>query len=592
MEINKIKEITIYIMLIITNVLSFNINELSQTKQWQRLLHVKNGESEIDDPTFFFAKNGKTDPKAELQATIKQLILDKSDDENSTQCYYPSRSAWILKNIPELKEQVFQPACDALHKELKTLDAKYITVILASAHINSPASAFGHTFLRIDNNPKTPLLSYSVNYAAMTSEDNGLIYAYQGIFGGYQGRYSVAHYYEKLKSYSDLEQRDIWEYRLNLSKEEIEKMVRHIFEVRHFYADYFFLAENCSYNLLWLIEVAKDEVELTSQFNHKAIPIDTVRAIIDANLVAQTTYRPSKRKKILALSEPIKNNPTALSFAKSKEHNLSLIAALTKKEKIASLELATALLQIDYAENEIEKKEYLPKFLRLLKARSKLGKIKREKIAEPTSPSLSHKTAKATISASSQEHIKANIKVAYHDIYDNDSGFVPGSYINFINTSLVYEDKKVKLDRLDLLDIKSYALQDAIFKPISWQVSLGGKRIFNNELNVYLQAGGGFTFGNEEFYGYTTLTPTIYYKEHDDYSISANAGVLYNPSASFKLGLMASKEWFDKEREIKRIEPFITYSLDQENAINLKYEYEEMNELREEEFMVSWFWYF
>jgi len=592
MKKNKTEQIILFTLLFSSLSFSFNLEELSQTKQWHRLLHFKNGESEIDDPKFFFSKNGKANPKAELQATIEKLITDKSDDENSTRCYYPARSHWVLEKLPELKTKAYQPECKALNKELETLGAKYITVILASAHINSPASAFGHTFLRIDNNPKTPLLSYSVNYAAMTSEDNGIIYAYQGIFGGYQGRYSVAHYYEKLKSYSDLEQRDIWEYRLNLSKEEIEKMVRHIFEIRHFYADYFFLAENCSYNLLWLIEVAKDNVELTKLFNHKAIPIDTVRAIIDADLVAKTTYRPSKRKKILALSEPIQNNSQALSFAKSKEHNLSKIETLPRKEKIASLELATALLQIDYAENEIEKKEYLPKFLKLLKARSKLGKVETKKIERPISPSESHKTAKATLLGSTEKRIKANIKVAYHDIYDNDSGFVPGSYINFIDTSFVYEDKQLKLDELNLLDIKSYALQDAIFKPISWQVSLGGKRIFNNELNAYITAGMGLTLGNETFYGYTTLTPTIYYKDHDDYSISTNAGLFYNPSASWKFGLTASHEWFDKERTIDSIEPFITYSLDQEHAINVKYEYEEMNNLKEDDVMLSWFWYF
>jgi hypothetical protein len=263
--------------------LSIQINQLSNTKQWHRLLHFKNAESEIDDETFFFADDGKFNPKAKLQASIEKLISDKSDDKNSTLCRYPSRSRWILKKIPELQEKIKIPQCKRLNNELKKLGAKHVTLIFASAHINSPASAFGHTFLRIDNNPNTPLLSYAVNYAAQTKEDNGFIYAYQGLFGGYKGRYSITPYYKKLKEYSDLEQRDVWEYTLDLSQKEIERLVLHIFEVRHFYADYFFLAENCSYNLLWLLEVAKEDVNLVNQFSVKAIPIDTIRAIVSEN---------------------------------------------------------------------------------------------------------------------------------------------------------------------------------------------------------------------------------------------------------------------------------------------------------------------
>ena len=571
---------------------SKKINQLSSTSQWHRLLHFKNGQSEIDDKDFFFAHNGKFNPQAELKASIEKLITDKSDDINSTLCRYPSRSTWILEQIPELKKQIKEPKCTALKKELKDLGAKHVTLILASAHINSPASAFGHTFLRIDNNPNTPLLSYAVNYAAQTIEDNGFVYAYQGLFGGYKGRYSIDPYYKKLKEYSDLEQRDVWEYTLELNPKEIKRLVLHIFEIRHFYADYFFLAENCSYNLLWLLEVAKNDVQLINQFNHKAIPIDTLRAIVSENLVKNTTYRPSKRKKILHISENIKNNNVALNFAKSNDYNISKIETLSKKEKIASLELATALLRIKLSEQKINKKEYLPKFLNILKSRSKLGTLPQEKLKEPLSVLEGHYSTKASFSYGTDNNFEARAKVAYHDIYDNDQGFISGAYINFIDTAIEYKDHKLSLTEINLLDIRSYAIQDSIFKPISWQVSLGGKRIFNNKLNSYLQAGGGITLGNEKLYGYTTITPTLYYKDQEEHSISLNTGLIYNPSSSLKIGVLSSNEWFDKSREILEVEPFITYSIDQESALNLRYEYKEMEDVREEDFLVSWFWYF
>ncbi len=568
------------------------LSKLSQNPQWHRLLHFKNRESEIDDKRFFFAKNGKIDPKAELKASIKKLISDKSDDENSTLCYYPSRSRWILKQLPSLKREIYIPKCEKLKRELKELGAKEVSLILVSSHINSPASAFGHTFLRIDSNPETPLISYAVNYAAQTREENGFIYAYKGLFGGYQGRYSIDPYYKKLKEYSDLEQRDIWEYRLKLTQEEIDRLVLHIFEIRHFYADYFFLSENCSYNILWLIDIAKEDSSLINSFNFKAIPIDTLRAVISKDLIKDTIYRPSQRKKILAIGKSIKNNRVALEFAKSREYNLSEIEDLNREEKIASLELATSLLKIRRSDKEIDRKEYLKYFLKLLKARSKLGKIEREEIPQPPAPENGHLSAKSSISYSSGDSIKIEGKVSYHDIYDNDYGYIAGGYISFFDTKVEYKDRKLKLDKIDFLKIKSYALQDFLFKPISWEVSTGGKRIFNNELNSYLKAGGGVTLGDNRLYGYTTITPTIYYRKNEKESIAINSGLLYNPSKYLKIGVLASDEWFKNDREIIEIEPFITYSFDQKSALNLRYNYKDIDGLKEREATLSWFWYY
>jgi len=574
------------------NNFSDKISTLSSDKEWHNILHFRDGESEIDDERFFFAKEGKQNPQAELKASIEKLISDKSDDENSTFCYYPSRSTWILEKLPELKKEIKIPQCIALQKEKKVLGAKYVTLVLASAHINSPASAFGHTFLRIDNNPHTPLLSYAVNYAAQTTETNGFIYAYQGLFGGYKGQYSIEPYYKKLKEYSDLEQRDVWEYKLNLTPEEIERILNHIFEIRHFYADYLFLAENCSYNLLWLIEVAKPNSHLIEQFNHKAIPIDTIRAILSANLVQTTIYRASKRKNILALSRPIENNSVALAFAQSDDYELSSIKNLTKKEKIAALSLATELLKIKRSHNKISNKDYLAHFLRILKERSKLGKRTKAKQIKPSAPQEGHLSTKTSFSYLNNQSISLRTKVAYHDIYDNENGYISGAYINFLDTAIEYKDNKLKLEELNILEIKSYAIQDSIFKPISWEVALGAKRIFNNELNSYVTAGAGITLGSNKLFVYATLTPTLYYRKQTQESIATNIGVLYNPSSHLKFGLLGKNEWFNQNREIKEIEPFFTYSFSQEAALNFNYKYTDRDGVKEKESSLSLFWYF
>ncbi len=158
--------------------------------------------------------------------------------------------------------------------------------------MNNPSSMFGHTLLRFDRagqDEKTRLLSYAVNYGAVTGNDNGLLFAVYGLTGGYPGTYSVMPYYQLVRQYTDFENRDIWEYQLNLTPAEVRRLLEHLWELREQYADYYFFDENCSYQLLFLLDVARPGLRLADRFPVYAIPVDTVRAVVrqDDLLVAR-----------------------------------------------------------------------------------------------------------------------------------------------------------------------------------------------------------------------------------------------------------------------------------------------------------------
>jgi hypothetical protein len=63
------------------------------------------------------------------------------------------------------------------------MDPQSVTLVFSSAHINSPASMFGYTFLRIDSSYESKMLSYAVNYAAGADPDkeNGMVFAVKGL---------------------------------------------------------------------------------------------------------------------------------------------------------------------------------------------------------------------------------------------------------------------------------------------------------------------------------------------------------------------------------------------------------------------------
>ena len=143
---------------------------------------------------------------------------------------------------------------------------------------------FGHTLLRIDRpnqDERTRLISYAVNFAADTGPDQGLAFAVLGLTGGYRGYFSMRPYYEMVKMYSDIENRDIWEYQLNFNRQEIDLMIEHLWELEDQYADYYFFSTNCSYALLSLLDVARPGLRLTEEFPVYALPVDTVRAVVE-----------------------------------------------------------------------------------------------------------------------------------------------------------------------------------------------------------------------------------------------------------------------------------------------------------------------
>lgn len=278
---------------------------LSEQRYWHLLLHMDNGVSEIDDPRFFFAKDGKKNASSELDATLDAFFNETRFDDNASACLFPARKAWLqselnITDFPEVK-------CQEYDDTIKKLSPTSATLVFPSAHINSPASMFGHTFLRINSKYKSKLLAYAINYAADADQnkENAIGFAIKGLFGGYFGKYSLLPYYEKLKEYRDTEKRDIWEYDLNLTQDEVMKMVRHIWELNGTKSYYYFFTENCSYNMLWLMDIARPSVHLREHFHYQVIPLESVHATNEEKLIAQEFYRPSKRTILLKYEDLI-----------------------------------------------------------------------------------------------------------------------------------------------------------------------------------------------------------------------------------------------------------------------------------------------
>ncbi len=478
---------------------------LADERDWHLLLHYRKNlwggyTSEADDPGFFLARSGKTDPQAELNATLAKFFSTDlvGRSQQPAQCAFVARYAWLKEKLSFDDRRLPPQPCERFQAWLEELNAQSVTMIFPSAFINNPASMFGHTLLRLDQKGQTEqtrILAYTINYAADVPLDVGIEYAFRGIFGGYKGFFSTIPYYLKVQEYGDIENRDIWEYRLNFTEGQIRRMLMHAWELGNAYFDYFFFKENCAYHLLSLLEVADPTLLLTDQFVFWTVPADTVRLVTrQAGLVGDIAYRPSRSTQI--------KRKRALSSVDEQEWIVRIAkdASLVQSEEFRSLpterqafvlDLVSDYLRYRSVTDEGNAPSYKERNRTVLTARSGL-KVKTEAVSiAPFAqrPDLGHKTSRAGLGFGwRNDHLfeELSVRAGYHDLLDPEIGYTPDAQIELLALSVRHyqENDQFRVEQFTLANIVSLSPMDALFKSPSWKINAGMQSLRPEERGV------------------------------------------------------------------------------------------------------------
>ncbi len=491
---------------------------LAERREWKSLLHYQPNlllpgvHSLADDPGFFNAPDGKTNPETELEATLAAFFVtrEETDTEQPPQCRFIARYRWLKSELKFDPARLPETPCRRFSQWRAALDPHEVTLVFAAAYLDNPGSMYGHPLLRVDargQDERTRLLAYAINYAAATDETSGLVFAIRGLFGGYPGQFSIAPYYLKVREYSDLENRDIWEYRLDFTLPEIERMLEHAWELGPTYFDYYFFDENCAYHLLSLFEVARPELNLTAQFRWWAIPSDTVAAVTaEPGLLKEAVYRPSLatvlRHRLTPLDSQERDLVRDVASRRAAPDDLRLLA-LDPAERAETIELAH-----DYANYlAIRKRDSSPENAayrrELLLARSQLPAREPPPVPLPAvRPDQGHASARLDVGVGSEEGVAyADLRVrpTYHDVLDDDGGYVRGSEIEYFALRLRrYEHGHVRVEEFRPLGIMSLSPRDDFFKALSWKLNVGATRLHlpngAEPLAVRVNGAGGFSW--------------------------------------------------------------------------------------------------
>ena len=524
------------------------LRQLANEPFWISLGHYETAKlggwrSYVDDPKFFLSADGAHDPKAELSATLDAIYAPASAGEKHAQCVYPARTRWLkdqlhLTDLPTL-------ACKEFTQWFKDVAPDSAVMIFPAAYLNSPSSMFGHTLLRIDQadvkTNNTALLSYAINFGAyIEGMDNSILYAWKGLMGGYPGLFALVPYQEKLSEYRSLENRDLWEYHLNLTPEETGRMVEHVWELKQIRFGYFFFDENCSYRLLELLQVARPGLQLTEQFPLTAIPTDTVKAVKAAGLVEKIDYRPSRERELLERAKPLDSTEQQWVLdvsADQKQLQNPEYQALPKERRALIQDAAYRLER--YRANGLERdSERSQRSFELLRAINQNPPTPLD-IQRPGLPEDGHesRTWQAGVGTRDDKAFaEYGLRMAYHDLNDNAYGFPLGAQIEILQLKLrQYEGNHWQLQQLDLATIRSLTPRNALLQPWSWQVAGGLERVLGKHgdetLVSHVNGGAGGTWQlGEDVLGFALGTVRV---EHNN-----DFAEFVSPAAGFNTGVL------------------------------------------------------
>ncbi|MBI3558163.1 MAG: DUF4105 domain-containing protein [Deltaproteobacteria bacterium] len=525
------------------------LRKIADGRYWRRLVHYKKSitgasKGEASSPYFYLSPEGRFDPYKELVATLESLETNTQEvgpHRQHPQCAFPERFRYLKSQLALKFEN--EEVCSRFLEWKARFNPSSVTLVFATAYLGNSATMFGHTFLRVDSKPraasrvKSDLLDYGLNFGAGTVRGGGAINALLGMTGGLPGYFSMMPYFDKVHEYSDTESRDLWEYKLSLSDEQISRMLSHAWELDGVVFPYYFFDKNCAYQLLALLEVASPDWHLTDQFFYWVIPSDTVRALKQVpGAIAEVHLRPSLYRQLKQKIEALGGQELA-DFKRSAGGQLALDGAESP------LVLETLVDHHEYGLMHAEKQPGdadRERQRRLLVARAKLEAASPvfPAIEAGDRPDLGTSSEKISfyggVKTGGQTYAGLRLRPGFHDLLDLDAGYLPFSEVALLAADLryyasarqfrVYELQAVALTSLPSVNLVNHGLSwttnDGLYSP----GDLDCKNCVAGRLS------GGLGYSAEVFPGSENVLVSALFKGNVEYSGWFAGNVRLGPS--------------------------------------------------------------
>jgi hypothetical protein len=498
---------------------STELEKLSSSDTWLKLLVYADDQSYIRSPKFFFSKDGNSNPLAELSATLSAFAkpVENADPDSHAQCKFPARYTWLKQQIDINSVGITDVSCPKFNQFTQQQSVNSVSVIFATGFLANPASYYGHLLIKLNTEDKfkhqNTLQDTAINFGAdIPLDENMALYVIKGIIGLYDASFTQQEYFYHEGNYRESELRDLWEYELALEQQDTNLLVGHIWELLDADYTYYFFNRNCAFHMGELLQLVLNS-KLADSERLWMTPQSVLQNLSATNynnqpLVRKVKYHPSRQSRLYQ----------RFSFL-NKQQKTTLFDIVGQPENIAKSDLsAFALIEqhqivdtlIDYYQfmrkeedgrSDINNNYYKQSVL--LRYQLPSGPAI-EQFNSDSPPHLGNKSSYSSVPVLHNSELgfygQIALRPAYYDALDAGEGHVSFSALSMGELVLGFTDNHIFMKDLSLLKIESIRANKTGLpgdRNYSWYIDVGAAQremSCNNCEAIKVNSGIGYGF--------------------------------------------------------------------------------------------------
>ncbi len=283
-----------------------NENQLDQaasSDQWIALLHLNNSQPIITDPNFILSIDDFS-PKNELLKTL-DFFSDTQSRTKENACKFIARAEYLETHL-NIPIGFDENQCVSYLEFRSKAPADEVSIVYASENLTQPSSMLGHSMLAISGmNESNVLVEHGISFFTDLDTINLASILWDTLYEGKKAYFVIDPLPKNINYYLRNEQRNIWQYELNLTDNEKSLLHKHLWELRDLNIDYFFHQHNCATFSLDILSVAQPR--LLAHRQDWVTPIDVVKAAEASSTISKVQVYPSNKWKIRMLTDFIED---------------------------------------------------------------------------------------------------------------------------------------------------------------------------------------------------------------------------------------------------------------------------------------------
>lgn len=463
-------------------------NQIYNSHIWKALLHINDNKPSIKSKDFILSLDDFS-LKNELLKNIEQIKKDKNYS-----CKFPARYLWLVSQYSELKQENIE--CKEFDEYLEKTNMSSMDLIFVSENIKNPSSMMGHIFFKINGFYDGKKRENAISFFTILNHFNIPLLAYESMIKGMNGYFILSPYQKQIFNYVNKEERNVWEYELNLTKEQEKLIYYHFWELKDIDITYYFTSFNCATIINNMLAISSKEF-----YEKKDIfwlsPKDVVKKSNDFNLIKNSKMKPSLEWSLYMLDENLDKKTLKKLKNLIDNKDIKNLEKVLEANDLSKLELEFLKSYTNYSyikANNLTFDEY--REIGNLSFKENFDYIDYSKYKNPINSQDSKQIGVSYLRKDKENFVGINLLLAGNSIFDDTRNYFAENSLKIGNIDILANKSKIILNKLDFYEMKSYLPINSILKNLSSEFAISYYSKHNNlfiDNSLFLKAGLGLS---------------------------------------------------------------------------------------------------